>query len=317
MASLREQIAQHTRSTATNQQQPPQQAADDPLAPKPIRFEHYRDASGAIQKRSAASQVNGPTAGWHLEDDPCWEDAGPLSAPARQPYTSSRPAQQARVTQAYHDLDDELLDGDDGGPHHRMPRSAIRYQDTLPKQHRGQVVLPTPPQQVRRQRLTGDASRRNSPQAHQQRSPKRHGKPWLLYLVTGMLAITALVAGLQSLGAWWQHVQDDWTYGYPRTFQTDAVVGHNHDSRAHPSHFIAVSLYGHIDVFELPAADPSKAVSYAGPTLSGDGADQQVVTLSFEDVDHDGTPDMLIHYGESAIVLFNKQGTFQAAGQQH
>jgi hypothetical protein len=304
MASLREQIAQHTRSTATNQQQPPQQAADDPLAPKPIRFEHYRDASGAIQKRT----INAPTAGWHLEDD--LSDVGPLSSPARQPYTSSRPAQQARVTQAYHDLDDELLDGDDSGAHHRMPRSAIRYQDTLPKQHRGQVVLPTPPQQVRRQRLSGDASRRNAPQAHQQRSPKRHGKPWLLSIVTGMLVMTALVAGLQSLGAWWQHVQDGWTYGYPRTFQTDAVVGHNHDSPNHPSHFVALNLRGQVEVFELPAGDPTKARVFLGPAISGEDKDEVVVTLSFADVNHDGSPDMVIHVGNNAIVLLNKGGKF-------
>jgi hypothetical protein len=214
------------------------------------------------------------------------------------------------VTQEYHDLNEELLDGDDGGGSYRPPRSAIRYQETLPHQYRGQVVLPTPPQHLRRQRLTGNAP---AP-SQQQRLPTRRNKPWLVYLVAGMATMTALVIGLYSVGSWWQHVQDDWTYGHPRTYQTDAVVGHNHDSKAHPSHFLAVNLRGQVEVFELPAGDPTKVRVFLGPTISGDGADQVVVTISFADSDHDGTPDMILHYGDSAEVLYNKGGTFQLPG---
>ncbi len=292
MATIREQIARHTRAEATTQQQP---VADDPLAPTPIRFTHQRDPSGVIHKRS----VNEPTAGWHLEDDASGEDAGPRLSPA----------QQARVTREYHDLDEEeLLDGDDGDAYSRLPRSAIRYQHTLPHQYRGQTVLPTPPQRLRRQRLTGNAP------GQPQRPPRRRRKHWSVYLVTGMATMTALVIGLYSLGSWWQHVQDDWTYGMPRTYQTDAVVGHNHDSSSHPSHFLAVNLKGRIEVFELPAGDPTKVRVFFGPTISGNGADQVVVTISFTDSDHDGTPDMILHYGESAEVLYNKGGTFQLPG---
>jgi hypothetical protein len=135
-----------------------------------------------------------------------------------------------------------------------------------------------------------------------------------VYLVTGMATMTALVIGLYSLGSWWQHVQDDWTYGMPRTYQTDAVVGHNHDSRVHPSHFLALNLRGQVEVFELPAGDPTKVRVFFGPTISGNGADQVVVTISFADLDHDGTPDMILHYGDSAEVLYNKGGTFQVSG---
>ncbi len=251
MATIREQIARHTRAEATPQQQP---AADDPLAPTPIRFTQ----------------------------------------------------QQARVTQAYppdyEDADEQYT------AQARTPRSAMRYQQTLPNQYRGQVVLPTPPQRLRRQRLTGNAS------GPQQRLSTRHSKHWSVYLVTGMATMTALVIGLYSLGSWWQHVQDDWTYGMPRTYQTDAVVGHNHDSRAHPSHFVAVNLAGHIEVFELPAGDPTKVRVFFGPTISGNGADQVVVTISFTDINHDGTPDLILHYGGSAEVLYNKGGTFLLPG---
>ncbi len=299
MAAIKEHIAQHTHSEMMAQQQP---VADDPLAPTPIRFTHRRDPSGVIHKRT----VNEPTAGWHLEDDASGEDASPRTSPAQQPSHMSRPAQQAQMTQAYPpDYDDA---DDMSTAHSRTPRSGIRYQNMLPNQYRGQVVLPTPPQQLRRQRLTGHAS------GQQHRLSTRLSKPWSLYLVIGMLAMAALAVGLNSLGSWWQHVQDRWTYGYPRMFQTDAVVGHNHDSRAHPSHFVAVNLAGHIDVFELPAGDPTKVRVFLGPTISGDGADQVVVTISFADSDHDGTPDMILHYGDSAEVLYNKSGTFQVSG---
>src|SRR5260370_2413544 len=110
----------------------------------------------------------------------------------------------------------------------------------------------------------------------------------------GMAAMTALVIGLYSLGSWWQHVQDDWTYGMPRTYQTDAVVGHNHDSSGHPSHFIAINLHGQVEGFELPAGDPAKVRVFLGPMLSVNGADQVGVTVSFAHPDHDGTPDLAL-----------------------
>src|SRR5258708_6197124 len=302
MATIREQIARDTRAEATHQQP----VADDPLAPTPIRFTHRHDADGVIHQRTA----NAPTTGWHPEDDAEASDAEPLR-PRGQAYTPSRQTrdsqQQARVTQAYppdyEDADDQYT------AQARPPRSAMRYQHTLPHQYRGQTVLPTPPQQLRRQRLTGEA-----PAPRKPRPPRRGSRLWSVYLVTGMATMTALVIGLYSLGSWWQHVQDDWTYGYPRTYQTDAVVGHNHDSRAHPSHFVAVNLHGQVEVFELPAGDPTKVRVFFGPTISGNGADQVVVTISFTDSDHDGTPDLILHYGDSEEVLYNKGGTFLLPG---
>src|SRR5258708_30498141 len=295
MATMKEQIAQHTSAQTTQQQLP-----DDPLAPKPIRFTHQRDADGVFRKRT----VNGPAVGWHLEDSSEGEDAGP-STPSQgrgKAPTSSRQThdhqQQALLTRAY---PPDYEDADEPDP--RPPRSAMRYQDTLSHQYRGQTVLPTPPQRLRRQRLTGNAP------GQQPRPPRRRNTHWSVYLVTGMATMTALVIGLYSLGSWWQHVQDDWTDGMPRTYQTDAVVGHNHDSRAHPSHFLALNVRGQVEVFELPAGDPTKVRVFFGPTISGNGADQVVVTISFTDLDHDGTPDLILHYGDSEEVLYNERGT--------
>ena len=299
MATIKEQIARHTHSEATTQQQP---VADDPLAPTPIRFTHWHDADGVTHRRT----VNAPTPGWHPEDDAEASNAGPLrprgqsSTPSRQTRASQ---QQARVTQAY---PPDYEDADEQST--RPPRSAMHYQQTRPAQYREQTVLPTPPQRLRRQRLTGNAP------GQQQHPPTRRNRHWSVYLVTGMATMTALVIGLYSLGRWWQHVQDDWTYGMPRTYQTDAVVGHNHDSSSHPSHFLAVNLKGRIEVFELPAGDPTKVRVFFGPTISGNGADQVVVTISFADIDHDGTPDLILHYGESAEVLYNEGGTFLLPG---
>jgi hypothetical protein len=304
MATTKEQIAQHTRSEITQQQH----VADDPLAPTPIRFAHRRDADGVIHQRT----VNGPTAGWHLEGDAEASDAEPLQ-PRGQASTPSHQTrdyqQQALLTQAYppdyEDADDQYT------AQSRPPRSSIRYQHTLPHQYRGQTVLPTPPQQLRRQRLTGNAS-----QVQQPRAPRRRNKHWSVYLVTGMATMTALVIGLYSVGSWWQGVQDRWTYGYPRTSQIDAVVGHNHDSRAHPSHFVALNVRGQVEVFELPAGDPTKVRVFLGPILSGNEAEQVVVTISFADLDHDGTPDMVLRYGDSAEVFYNHDGTFQVPGSK-
>ncbi len=298
MATTKEQIAQHTRSEATQQQH----VADDPLAPTPIRFAHRRDADGVIHQRT----VNGLTAGWHLEDDAEASDAEPPRhrGQASMPSHQTRDyQQQALLTQAY---PPDYEDADE--PDTRPPRSGIRYQHTRPAQYRGQTVLPTPPEHLRRQRLTGQAP------GPPPRAPRRRSKHWSVYLVTGMATMTALFIGLYSVGTWWQGVQDRWTYGYPRTYQTDAVVGHNYDSRAHPSHFVALNLHGQVEVFELPAGDPTKVRIFLGPILSGAGADQVVVTISFVDIDHDGTPDLVLRYGDSAEVFYNHDGTFQVPG---
>ena len=135
---------------------------------------------------------------------------------------------------------------------------------------------------------------------------------WLLILGIGMLAMLALWVGGSMLLNWWQVTQDDWRYGRPRTFQTDAVVGHN-DSAASPSHFLAINLNRHVEVIECPGGDCSHAVIYLGPTLFGDGEDLTPVTLTFQDVNGDRKPDMVIHIQEQRIVFINENGKFRPA----
>jgi hypothetical protein len=135
---------------------------------------------------------------------------------------------------------------------------------------------------------------------------------WLLYvgfamfiMVIGWVLFTAAVN-------WWQVTQDDWHYGRPRTFQIDAVVGHD-DSAANSSHFIALNLNRRIEIIEFPGGDPSKAKIYMGPTLLGDGQDLAPVTLTFKDVNGDGKLDMIVNVEGSHFVYINDNGTFRPA----
>ena len=132
----------------------------------------------------------------------------------------------------------------------------------------------------------------------------------LLYLGVGMIAMLALWTLLTSAVAWWNTTMDDIHYGRPRTFQIDAVVGHN-DSAQNPSHFIAINLNGRIEIIEFPGSDGSKARIYLGPQLFGAGEDLVPVTLSFADVNGDHLPDMIIHFQSTRIVYINDKGGFR------
>lgn len=126
---------------------------------------------------------------------------------------------------------------------------------------------------------------------------------WLLYVGVGMVAALALWVAGSSVLAFATAKYNDLTYGNPRTFQIDAVVGHGGDSAQHPSHFVALNLKGQVIVIELMAGNPAKSISYTGPYLF-DG-DSVPITLEFKDVNHDGKPDMLIHIQDKIIVFLN------------
>lgn len=124
-------------------------------------------------------------------------------------------------------------------------------------------------------------------------------------LVTLML----WVAGTQLI-SWGQCALNTLRYGYPRTFQIDAVVGHQ-DSARSPSHFLSINLHGRIQVVEWPGGDASHARIYLGPQLFEPDSDQQPAFLSFADVSGDHRPDMLIDVEGSRIVFINDAGSFR------
>jgi hypothetical protein len=126
----------------------------------------------------------------------------------------------------------------------------------------------------------------------------------VMALLFGMVVMALLVVSISAFGSWWKIHQDDATYGRPRTYQVDAIVGHN-DGPGHPSHFIFMNLNRHVVIIELPGGDSTKARIYSGPTLFGDGQDLTPVTGEFRDVNGDGRPDMIVHILDQQIVFLN------------
>jgi hypothetical protein len=138
----------------------------------------------------------------------------------------------------------------------------------------------------------------------------------LITVIVGMLLMAALFVTLNAFSSWWQVHQDDMTYGRPRTYQVDAVVGHN-DSTVNPSHFIFLNLNRHVVIIELPGGDSTHARIYNGPTLFGNGQDLTPVTAEFKDVNGDGKIDMILHIQDQRLVYINDGTQFvpQQPGQ--
>jgi len=255
------------------------------------------------------------------EADPSYSGHKAGIEPEHRPYSStelshSRAGKRSTQTPVTFDAEDEYeLEEDEEYYRTQLPTSARRYQISpeqvyqsgnkryhvrvadIPKRKSQQRQLPPPP----RERYTEEVEA--LPQA------KRHIHP-LLYLGVGMLAMAALFLLLSSAGTWIQTTKDDLTYGRPRTFNIDAVVGHN-DSAANPTHFIAINLNRHVEVIEQPGGDSSKMRVYQVTTLFGDGEDLAPVTLSFRDLLSNGKLDMLIHINNTVIAYINDNGSFR------
>lgn len=138
---------------------------------------------------------------------------------------------------------------------------------------------------------------------------KRHSPINLTSLGIGMIvALSAVLLG-QFLLSWCGTAWDDLHYGRPRTYQTDAFVGH--EAGHTPSHFIVLNLHGRIEVLELPGGDPTRTKIYIGPQITGPGADMVPVTVQFVDLQRTGHPTMLIRFQDTQIVFHNVRGTFQ------
>lgn len=199
--------------------------------------------------------------------------------------------------------------------------SAIRYDRTARRDSlESPIVQPGTVIQRRRSAIdptttSGVASKAIAPSSSK---GMRYARRFpLVAIILGMTMMALLAFTLSSIGSWWQMHQQDITYGRPRTFQIDAVVGHN-DSAANPSHFIFLNLNRHVIIVEMPGGDSSKARIYNGPTLFGDGQDLTPVTAEFKDVNGDGRPDMIVHIQDQTLVYLNDGTQFQPLrpGQQ-
>jgi hypothetical protein len=201
--------------------------------------------------------------------------------------------------------------------------TAVRYdrparRDTL----ESPIVQPGAVIQRRRSALEpttgrGIASKAIAPSTSMSKGVRYARRFPLVAIILGMMMMALLAFTISSIGSWWQMHQEDVTYGRPRTFQVDAVVGHN-DSPTNPSHFIFLNMNRHVIIIELPGGDSSKARIYNGPTLFGDGQDLTPVTAEFKDVTGNGRLDMIVHIQDQTLVYLNDGTQFQPLrpGQQ-
>jgi len=210
-----------------------------------------------------------------------------------------------------------------------VPRSAVRYrpagQNRAPEHPVISGRSSRPDVRTVAAPITADdlASEESTPRAPSQRrtraSTPRQDQPSvrvkqrirpLVFVLIGLLSALLLWIGLTSLMAWGSGVLDLLRYGYPRTYQVDAVVGQG-DNAAHPSHFLALNLHGQIVIIDFLAGNPARAREFTIPGILGPSADQVVVTLRFVDVTHTGRPDMIITAGGVETFLVNAAATFR------
>lgn len=208
------------------------------------------------------------------------------------------------------------------------PRSALRYRPIHTEQVRSTPVVSrsrrsraedtvhTTPSlrlsdieqgegQAQPRRQTSVVRRRNTLFSH----ARRHFHP-LFWLGLGLVAILVFWLVISQVVTWGTNKLNDIKYGYPRTFQMNAVLG-NGDSPTHPSHLLALNLSGEIILEVFPAGDASHAKDYILTTLAGPESALVPVTLQLIDPGHTGKPDLVINIGAIQSVLVNDQGSFR------
>ncbi len=252
---------------------------------------HASLARALARQKASLSQgpVRQPTAQAYEEIE-YLDNAGRLMATERVPVHSSRVGYDAG-------LEPEDL------PPLAAPRAPVVYDD-LPRQRSSALRYTT----THGQALIVSPQRRFV--LHTEPPPQQHRLHWLLILGVGMLFMLLLWAGISALGQWWTNHQLDAAYGFPRTYQTDAVVGHA-DSTEHPSHFLFLNLHGQVLIMELPAGNPAHARTYVGPTLLTENASSVPVTGEFKDVNGDGKIDLIVHIGDQRLIYLNDGTQFR------
>ena len=121
-----------------------------------------------------------------------------------------------------------------------------------------------------------------------------------------MLVLWTLIS---TVVGWAAITLDDIRYGRPRTYQTDAFVGHNVQT-GKPSHFIVLNLHRHIEIIEIEGSDPAHTRIYNGPTLSGAQDDLTPATLRFVTPHSQKYPNMLLVIGQTQLLYLNTGETF-------
>jgi hypothetical protein len=131
----------------------------------------------------------------------------------------------------------------------------------------------------------------------------------LLLLGLGMLSMLIVWTMLSAVTGWVRITLDNLQYGRPRTFQTDAWVGH-HEQTGLPSHFIVLNLHRHIDIIEIQGSDPSHTRIYPGPQLSGTQDALTPATVRFVTPRGKKLPNMILLVGSSQLTYLNTGQAF-------
>ena len=194
----------------------------------------------------------------------------------------------------------------------RRPSSARKYQRPAQQALADDLTAQSGPL-IQRRRASKDPNTNNGTMPSAVAPSLMEGRPKrfpLAAVLLGMGVTIILAVGLSFLGSWWRIHLDDMQYGRPRTFQLDAVVGHE-DSASNPTHFILINLNRHVEIIELPGGDGAHAHIYLGPILFGDGQDLTPVTAQVRDVNGDGRPDLIVHIQDQTIVFINTGTAFR------
>lgn len=192
-----------------------------------------------------------------------------------------------------------------------VPITPITNRRSQPYPSSQQAMPQRPTQPYRGPRKPSSGQSRNQDQDQKQRIH------WLLFVGVGMIVMLVVWVLGSSLLAWINYEHDNIVYGTPRTYQTDAVVGHGGDSQTNPSHFIAVNLNRQIIIVEFMAGNPSKSIDYVVPyNILGQGGNLTPVTLKFCDATGNGKLDMIvdIHLSpqDQTFVFVNDGSKFRA-----
>jgi hypothetical protein len=167
-----------------------------------------------------------------------------------------------------------------------------------------------PAMAVRSQEMHNTTARAGSPQSRTRITVPAISLHSVAYIVTALLALLAIYAIMGNVMGWGRARYDDLRYGTTRTFQADEVVGHD-DGAGTPTHFIAMNLNRQVLIIEIPGGDASKTRTLAGPYLFGAGEDKTPVLLRFEDINRDGSKDLIVNVKNEEIVYLNKDAQFQ------
>jgi hypothetical protein len=158
--------------------------------------------------------------------------------------------------------------------------------------------------------MRNTTARAGSPQPRTQIAMPAISLHSLAYIITALLALLAIYAIMGNVMGWGRSRLDDLRYGPTRTFQVDEVVGHE-DGAGTPTHFIALNLNRQVMIIEIPGGDSSKTRTLTGPYLFGAGEDKTPVLLRFDDLNRDGSKDLIVNVKNEEIVYLNKEGQFQ------